>query len=281
MTTNAQLESAYFGDRLADQWVYQLSAQEFQLQCLSSNRDAGDSTGLRVYSGCHVAIRLLISLPELIDGKSIVELGSGVGVCGLLGCYYIHPKRLVLTDGESRALDTIRLNIDHFSTNIPNVTNNATCRLLRWGMNEDISATLQQDPDSEGGFDVVLGCELMYYSTNVEELVDTVVKLAKPTGIFVHAHLFRAPNQEIELIRCFELRNWVTLEIPHRNFISEEELDHHVEWRRVRPLVSGPREIITSVALKFPTWRVFVEEILYEDSEDESAQDIDWLHTLT
>ena len=92
----AELERADFGHQLGEKFVFQLSAAEFQLQCLSTNRSAGDSTGLRVYSGSHVAIRLLLHFSDFIDNKHVIELGSGTGVFGIMGCHHSKPSKLVL-----------------------------------------------------------------------------------------------------------------------------------------------------------------------------------------
>eukprot|EP00601_Ochromonadales_sp_CCMP2298_P012466 CAMPEP_0173269288 /NCGR_PEP_ID=MMETSP1142-20121109/30795_1 /TAXON_ID=483371 /ORGANISM="non described non described, Strain CCMP2298" /LENGTH=227 /DNA_ID=CAMNT_0014205617 /DNA_START=39 /DNA_END=719 /DNA_ORIENTATION=- len=108
-----RLEEAYFGESLGSRGVYQISAAEHQRQCLSANSAGGDSTGLRVYAGCHVAVRMLVPLGALMEGRSVVELGCGVGVLGLLSCLIATPKRLLLTDGEERAMHIIRRNIPH------------------------------------------------------------------------------------------------------------------------------------------------------------------------
>jgi hypothetical protein len=79
---DCELEEAYFGERLGVIGLYQISAQQFQLECLTSNLSAGDSTGLRAYTGSHVVIRFLASFPQFVEHKNVVELGCGIGVYG-------------------------------------------------------------------------------------------------------------------------------------------------------------------------------------------------------
>ena len=47
--------------------------------------------------------------------------------------------------------------------------------------------------------DIVIGCELLYYRTNIEELLSTVLALV-PHGLFIHAHIFRRRGRRIQLI---------------------------------------------------------------------------------
>jgi predicted nicotinamide N-methyase len=269
------LQDAYFGEILGEKSVYQLTAAEFQSQCLSSNRSAGDSTGLRTYSGAQVAVRHLVKHSELIESANVVELGSGTGVFGLLGCSKGNVRRLVLTDGEERACQVINKNIEYINATTPDQIRQTSSAVLKWGNVLSITEVLQmlneQDIQSDKSlhFDVVLGCELMYFNTEVNVLVDTVMALTGGRGLFVHTHLFRAPDQEQTLIDYLSRFGWTTLETPVEDFILNEELQHHIEWRRMRPLVSGPRETMEKLALTYPTWRVFQEEITYPADEED------------
>ena len=154
--------------------------------------------------------------------------------------------------------------------------NVTSCGVLKWGDDEVIrdileSLTLTADETvmPHPAFDVVIGCELMYYNTDINLLITTVMKLTNKQGLFIHAHVFRAPSQEQKLIDCLAELGWATLEIPHKEFLTKLELEQHIEWRRVRPLVSGPLSTIQVLAVKYPTWRVFQEEIVYSDDEED------------
>lgn len=271
----SDLEDAYFGEKVGNRMLYQIPAQQFQLECLSTNLDAGDSTGLRAYSGSHVQIRLGVSYPHLFDGKNVIEIGCGIGVFGLLGTQFSNPALLVLTDGEPRGSSIVIKNIHHVKSESSCAEITPTLyQQLKWG---DIDATnsvlalcAQSTNPSTPHFDVVLGSELMYFNTDVALLIRTVLSLTNSQGLFIHGHLFRGRHQEQQLIDMLALHQWSTLEIPHKDFISAVELGHHVEWYRVRPLVSGPDATIAELARAHPSWRVFQEEIVYEyeDSGD-------------
>lgn len=272
----SELEDAYFGEKIGTKKLYQISAQQFQLECLSTNLNAGDSTGLRTYSGSHVQVRLAASFPHLLDGKNVVELGCGVGVFGLVGTQFSSPALLVLTDGEPRGSSIVEKNIKYIAgervdSNVP-----MFYRQLRWGDSEATNKVLtlcSKSSKISTAYDIVLGCELMYFNTDVALLVQTVLSLTHSQGLFIHGHLFRGHLQEQQLIDTLAQHQWSTLEVPHKEFISAEELGHHVEWYRVRPLISGPDAVIAQLALEHPTWRVFQEEIVYEDDDTEGADD--------
>ena len=278
-----ELEDADFGDKLGIRSLYQISALQHHQQCLSNNTSVGgDATGLRAYCGSHVVTRLTAAYPSLLDGKNIVELGCGIGVCGLIGTTYSTPSLIVLTDGQEWGSHIVERNIyyvkrseDSHIANVPTLYS----RLL-WGDGDateqilhDLSKSLK--PNSTC-YDIVLGCELMYYNTDVEVLVQQVMALTQGQGLFIHGHLFRGQGQEKELTTVLAAHQWSTLEIPHKEFISAEEMNHHIEWHRARPLVSGPNEVIAQMAQEHPTWREFKEELTY-DYEEEDTDNADVL----
>ena len=267
---NYQLERVYYGEILGEQDLYQLSYQALQEECHSSNLDNGDSTGLRAYSGSPVAVRFLAQYPSLISGKNIVEIGSGVGVFGILGSLIGQPSLLLLTDGEMRAQELVSMNIElSLSSDHRKIHTAFEQRILKWGNADDVDHALQIcGQHSKSHFDVVLGCELMYFNTDLDALISTVIALTNSLGLFLHAHVFRAPGQEQAFIDKLDALSWTTLEVPCVQFISKSELDQQVHWRRVRTLVSGSVDNISRLHKQYPLWRVFQPEIVYDDDSD-------------
>lgn len=274
-----ELEDADFGEKLGTRSLYQISALQHHQQCLSNNAAVGgDATGLRAYCGSHVVTRLLVSYPSLLDEKNIVELGCGIGVCGLVGTSFSKPTLIVLTDGQERGCHIVGKNIQHMEEDVDSHIRFVPTlyRRLLWGDCEATQQVLQDcsrslKPNSSF-YDVVLGCELMYYNTDVEVLIQEVIALTQGQGLFIHGHLFRGQGQEKQLIASLAAHNWSTLEVPHKDFISTKELSQHVEWYRARPLISGPNEVIAQLALEYPTWREFKEDITYDYDEDDNAE---------
>jgi hypothetical protein len=229
----------------------------------------------------------------------VVELGCGIGVLGLVGTLLSHPSLLVLTDREVRGRGIVHKNIQHFSGL---TTTHTFYQQLRWGDQEDAQKVLELCTKSESEkeklmsscYDVVLGSELMYFNTDVDIMVQSVMALTHKKGLFIHGHLFRGNNnkqniknqiinsnvneyiilghqQEHQLITLLAAHNWTTVEIPHKEFISAEELKQHGEWYRTRPLISGPEAVVAKLVGEHPSWREFKE--VFMDESDKSEQD--------
>lgn len=273
-------EEDYFGEKLGYIPLQQLTATNFHHECAKrEEKDAvGDNTGLRLYSGAHVAIRQLASLSSLLDNMSIIELGCGVGGMGLIGSQLSNYNRLVLTDAEQKTVEGAQVNAQLICSHcgLMDRLDKIHFSPLSWG-NTESALSIVNTVNEGKPFDVVLGCELTYYRTDMSALVSTVMALTKSSGLFIHAHLFRGAGQEQQLIDLFSSHHWMTYELPHRSFISEVELRHHPEWFRMRALVSGPRERLQQwrdgvEPVKCEGWVEFREEPIEDDEEQEECE---------
>lgn len=191
----------------------------------------------------------------------------------MVGTHLSHPTLLVLTDGEARGRNILKKNIQHFSTFSTTPT---FSHQLKWSDSEETQQVLDLCKQSKGEnishYDVVLGSELMYFNTSVELMVQAVMALTRKKGLFIHGHLFRGHQQEHELITLLAVHNWTTIEIPHKDFISVEEMKQNGKWYGVRSLISGPRDVIAKLVGDHPSWKVFTEEMeIEEEVQDESA----------
>jgi SAM-dependent methyltransferase len=245
----------YLGEKLGLLSFYQLSYENFNLSCLSKNIKASnsDSTGKRLYAGGHVGIRFFQNYSALFDCKSVVELGCGTGIVGLTTLMSSNMAYLLLTDGSEDTLQITNLNIARILSEKPIKVDKVSCQKLYWGKDEHIEEALQSLPLSHGrGFDLVIGCELMYYNTDIPSLVSTVLSLVeKETGMFFHCHLFRKLNQDLEMIKAFADYGWTTYEIEKDDFFSSQELLDHPEWYDIRMMVSGKEETLIEMSTSF------------------------------
>ena len=253
-------EAIDFGPAVGTKSIVQFSGGAFHNACLQENSKVDDSTGLRIHSGAHVAIRFLLKNPQLVSNQCVCELGCGTGVYGLVGTRGGSlSSQLTLTDGNTETVNLAHKNVQLLAST--SCESRISCRKLLWGSIDAVDEFLQHyevsretsvsahpshhnevEAISSGGshhFDVVLGCELFYYRTNIEELLFTVIELTKSEGIFVHSHVFRRIGQDLELINYLHNHNWVTYETLVEHFIDQEELNEHPEWYNVHCLVSG------------------------------------------
>lgn len=279
------IEKIDFGPSSGTTDIVQLSGEAFQSACLQANSMIDDSTGLRIHGGAHVAIRFLLMHPHLIEDMKICEVGCGTGVYGLIGTRGGSiSAHLALTDGNAAAVTIALQNTDQLvsATNLSKVS----CAKLLWGSDdyvddliESLGTVLSQHSNEVHGissefianhdklsvgqienaddfignknrhFDIVIGCELFYYRTNIDELLSTVLRLTKNAGLFIHSHVFRRSGQDLELIEYLSRWNWSTAVIPIQRFVSQKELEEHPEWFSVHCLVSGPADRISELLI--------------------------------
>ena len=70
-----------------------------------------DSTGLTLWRASKLLCQFMCTNYTKIRNKSVIELGSGLGLCGLLA-YHLGARNVVMTDGDTDVLTEMRLNVD-------------------------------------------------------------------------------------------------------------------------------------------------------------------------
>jgi 2-polyprenyl-3-methyl-5-hydroxy-6-metoxy-1,4-benzoquinol methylase len=120
----------------------------------------------------------------------VCELGCGTGVFSLIGTNMgQNIAYLVVTDGNEEAVEIAKRNYQELRKLPPFST--STCEIqffeFLWGDHESNRQFLM---DSNGGikYDVVLGCELMYYRTRMVSLANTVFDLLHEEGSLSHSY---------------------------------------------------------------------------------------------
>ncbi|KAF0694421.1 Aste57867_14718 [Aphanomyces stellatus] len=257
-------EEVEFGDA-GTYAVFQYRPANYNQMCLSTNSQTHDSTGLLVCAGAHVLTRFLASADgvALLDGKRVVELGCGTGAVGCVAAVRANLSHLTLTDGDSRACALAKRNLDHMVR--PTKPSLETeCHQLLWG------ATTFPTTTPLVPCDVVIGCELMYYQTNVADLIWTVQSLA-PAGLFLHAHLFRHEAHGDTMRAVLAATGWNSLVVPVPSFATS----YWPTWLNVCCLVSGPNTQIDALRRVHPTWSTFVDVETTLDENVRVAEDMD------
>ncbi len=119
----------------------------------------------------------LILASHIIDegldpGKTVLELGAGMGVVGLFLAAYGHP--VTLTDFNADALALMKKNAER------NGLTSVSIRKLDWN-----------HPDLPGKYDIVCGAELVYRQPDIQPLLKTVRNAVQPEGTVYLAHNIR------------------------------------------------------------------------------------------
>lgn len=172
--------------------ILQIRGDIFHSKCLSINSSQIDSTGLRIHAGAYVGIRFLSSRIlfdnfQIFNSKSnVIEIGCGTGIFGMVGLYNNYSKEnksfnsLTVTDGNISAIDIAKLNYcglkDKLQKKLDIEMPPVNFTSLSWDNFDDITGSISRY-NNGSRFDTVIGCELMYYRTEVKDLVKGVLGL--------------------------------------------------------------------------------------------------------
>ena len=168
-----------------------------------------NSTGLKLWRSSHYLCQHLVNEEaELLQDETntnlrVLEIGSGLGRCGLLAHSLSHDTvTTVLTDGDTDTLKQLRQNV---SNNTSAGDNTITCNQLLWGEQHAKDYMSTQSGDKKR-FDLILGSDLIYVPSVIRPLFETVrVLLGKHENAkFLMAHCARREGNEVELPMVLE-----------------------------------------------------------------------------
>ncbi|GKU93481.1 hypothetical protein SLEP1_g7073 [Rubroshorea leprosula] len=135
--------------------TFTFGSHELQLFCLQSASTDFDLTGQLVWPGAMLLNNYLSQNAEMLQGCSVIELGSGVGITGILCSRFCHE--VVLTDHNDEVLKILKRNIELHSSSINPSCAGLKAEKLEWGNSDQINKILCK---RSGGFDMVLGADI-------------------------------------------------------------------------------------------------------------------------
>jgi predicted nicotinamide N-methyase len=156
-------------------------------------------TGNRTWDSSIVMALYFASHPEILRGKDVIELGSGVGLGGILASYmhYGSYRSLTLTDYNPRiikqlnanirrqqftkdAVDAVNLSPSSMTTTTMQQPTSPVCiSRLDW---QDFRSMTGNVLDFAGRYDIVLACDVAYRYDDLEALTATMTMLLRPLG---------------------------------------------------------------------------------------------------
>ena len=166
------------------------------------------STGLTTWPAAENLCDHLVKAPTLIRGKRTLELGSGLGLCGLLTHRLTDQHAVVhLTDGDTDALHHLRKNIsmnsnssnkDSGCRNDESSRSALLCDQLLWSR-ENATQFLKAKAKNKK-FDVILASDIIYALNVVDPMWETVQTLLRRDGIFLFAFARRQVAVSIQQV---------------------------------------------------------------------------------
>ncbi|XLT89409.1 hypothetical protein HN873_011084 [Arachis hypogaea] len=133
---------------------FTFGSQDIQLFCLQSASTDFDLTGQLVWPGAMLLNDYLSKNVEMLRGFTAIELGSGVGITGILCSRFCH--KVVMTDHNEEILNK-NIELHSCSDNTSPSSRGLFANKLEWGNSDQINDILQNHP---GGFDLVLGADI-------------------------------------------------------------------------------------------------------------------------
>ncbi|XP_026412923.1 protein N-lysine methyltransferase METTL21A-like isoform X2 [Papaver somniferum] len=172
------LDASFFMNDNYELTTFTFGSLELQLLCLQSASTDYDLTGQMVWPGCVLLNNYLSQKPHVVQGCSVIELGSGVGVTGILCSRFC--REVLLTDHNDEVVKIMKKNIElNTSTGSPDCCAGLAAEKLEWGNADQISQILQKYPR---GFDLVLGADICFQQSSIPPLFNTVEKLLQLRG---------------------------------------------------------------------------------------------------
>ncbi|MCD7465068.1 hypothetical protein HAX54_000483 [Datura stramonium] len=186
-----------------------------QLYCLQSSSTDFDLTGQLVWPGAVLLNDYLTKNANMLQGCSVIELGSGVGITGVLCSRFC--REVVMTDHNDEVLKILKKNIKlQESSDDSMCCTELKAEKLEWGNSDQLNCILQGHPK---GFDLVLGADIYilvdlsptalivffcFQQANVPLLFDTVEQLLRDRDQskckFILAYVSRAKVMDVMVI---------------------------------------------------------------------------------
>ncbi|CAL9018643.1 unnamed protein product [Prunus brigantina] len=197
------LDESFFIDDNYQLTTFTFGSQVIELLCLQSASTDFDLTGQLVWPGAMLLNDYLSKNAELLQGCTVLELGSGVGITGILCSRFC--SKVVLTDHNEEIL---KKNIElHASSENSKCCSGLVAEKLEWGNSEQIGHILQTYSD---GFDLILGADICFQQSSICLLFDTVEKLLRNRKEgqckFILAYVSRTKTMDSlvisEAVRC-------------------------------------------------------------------------------
>jgi predicted nicotinamide N-methyase len=185
---------------------------------------------IKVWPASTFLCEYIVKNRELFRGRTVIELGAGSGICGLVAAKF--ASRVVITDGSEIAGELIRHNIEknYSRVNSSEFSRDRTVvfQKLRWG--QETAELLHQ-------YDIVLASDVVYKNEFYTPLFNTAKNLLSksPVSKFILCFAKRYPIQDVQIDAVAKEQNFLlsSSEQFDYNSLSIQSLLIRDEFERV------------------------------------------------
>lgn len=151
--------------------------------------------GYHIWEAGIILGRFIVQNIPKFDGKSILELGTGVGIGGIAALKYTKCTKMVLSDYNEGVLQNAYKNV---AKNDPN----GTAMKITEAQNLDWRNYSEME---EGVYDVIIGSDIIYSGCPLEDLANLINRVLKASGaayIIIPSQRQAAPHF-LDLMKSF------------------------------------------------------------------------------
>lgn len=197
---------------------YEDFVDDTPIKLRTKNSSTSQSTGLALWTCSQILSGYLIDNPHHVRDKRVLELGAGLGLCGIVA-HKLGAYQVLATDGDVDVLHNLRYNARRNKSD--NGGQHLACPQLVWGQNLG-DFTHQHKRQS-----VILATDVFYAPSLVTPLWRTVDQLLEPHGRFLLAFAPHAVTIDQVLN---EARDWgYTWACPDITVSCDEEEEEKID----------------------------------------------------
>ena len=134
------------------------------------------STGISIWRGSEILCSFLLSNPEVVRSKRVLEIGAGVGLCGIVCATWTKPASIIITDGDLKVLNNLRYNVAQ--NGLETVV---SCPQLIWS-----KENAEAFESKHGKQDVILASDCLYIAQSIKPLWELVNHVLVRDGLFLY-----------------------------------------------------------------------------------------------
>lgn len=125
---------------------------------LKSSTTDYDLTGQIIWPAAEFLSKFIIDNPNYFQGKTVLELGAGAGLSGMIASQF--AKKVILTDGNDIVIDLLEKNLKFCGKK------NVDVKKLTWGF-ENTKVFLED----VGEINQVIGADILFWPDSIKDLV--------------------------------------------------------------------------------------------------------------